>query len=148
MLFLFLSTLFLPVIVLRPHKFALLMTLGNLSIWLAIAFLRGPYEQLMELTALNRLPFTILFGGSIVMTFTAAMKRGGYLNVLLFTAVQFMALLWYVLSYFPGGYTAMWYTGKMVMHAAYGYIGVMFSCSKACATFAFNRIWSRLTADA
>ena len=147
-MFLFLSTLFLPVIVLRPHKFALLMTMGNLCIWLAIAFLRGPYEQLMELTALNRLPFTILFGGSIVMTFSAAMKRGGYLNVVFFTAVQFLALLWYVLSYFPGGYTAMWYTSKMVIRAAYGYMGVMFSCSKGCAAFCLARVWGRLTADA
>merc|ERR1711907_525737 len=45
-LFLVLSTFFLPLIAIRPHKFALLLTLGNLCIWLAIAFLRGPYEQL------------------------------------------------------------------------------------------------------
>jgi len=143
-LFLTFATFFLPVIVIRPHKFALLMTLGNLCIWLAIAFLRGPYEQFKELTALNRLPFTILFGGSIVMTFFASMKRGGYMQVVFYTVVQIAALLWYILSYFPGGSSAMWYTSKIVYHTARGYMTVMFAVGKQCAGFCIARVWARM----
>eukprot|EP00658_Telonema_sp_P-2_P082518 TRINITY_DN8739_c0_g2_i4.p1 TRINITY_DN8739_c0_g2~~TRINITY_DN8739_c0_g2_i4.p1 ORF type:complete len:153 (-),score=24.37 TRINITY_DN8739_c0_g2_i4:404-862(-) len=58
-----LSSLFIPLVMVRPHKFALLFTLGNLSLWSAIGFLRGPAEQLRELTSVDRVPFTLAFGG-------------------------------------------------------------------------------------
>eukprot|EP00656_Telonema_subtile_P057189 TRINITY_DN9351_c0_g1_i4.p2 TRINITY_DN9351_c0_g1~~TRINITY_DN9351_c0_g1_i4.p2 ORF type:complete len:171 (+),score=39.31 TRINITY_DN9351_c0_g1_i4:136-648(+) len=139
LLLLGLSSLFIPLIMVRPHKFALLLTLGNLCIWTAIGMLRGPAEQFKELTSMDRLPFTVVFAGSIAMTFWYSMGKGQYLYVLFCTVLQVCALLWYVLSYFPGGMTALSMLRGVIIKAFMGYVSVCFSLTKGLLTMLWNR---------
>merc|ERR1711934_1267981 len=94
--------------------------------------------------SLERLPFTILFGGSIFFTLGASMARGGYFYVILCTAIQIFSLLWYIMSYFPGGSTAMWYTSKILYRTARGYMSMMWVMLRSCCQLLISRLLARM----
>ncbi|CAN4096275.1 unnamed protein product [Withania somnifera] len=80
-------TMFLPVMVLMPQKFAICFTIG-------CAFI-------------IRLPFTAIFIGSMVGTIYVSMVLHSYILSVLFSVIQILALSYYVISYFPGGSAGM-----------------------------------------
>ena len=51
----------------------------------------------------RRLPFTSTYLGSMLLTLYAALVLQSYLLVILFSMLQACAVLWYMLSYIPGG---------------------------------------------
>lgn len=111
---LFLSALFfalgffvgIPTIALRPQKFALCFTMGSVMFMVAFAILRGPYEHLRGMLSTDRLPFTTVYVGSILSTLYFTFQFGGvsgYVFVLASAGLQILALLWYLISFLPGG---------------------------------------------
>lgn len=92
-----------PVVVLAPQKFAVSLTLGVALEVAAVTVLRGAQTQLKHLLSSERLPSTAAYGSSAVLTLYAAMVLHSYLLSLLFSAVQVVALAYYMLSYVPGG---------------------------------------------
>ncbi|VFQ58699.1 unnamed protein product [Cuscuta campestris] len=95
--------LFLPVIVLVPQKFAICFTLGCSLIIGAFFALRGTKNQLAHMLSMERLPFTIGFIGSMIGTLYVSMGLHNYILSVLFSVIQVMSLLYYAISYFPGG---------------------------------------------
>jgi len=96
-------TLFLPVIMLAPSKFALCFTLGSAMILSAFISLRGWRHQLKHMMSPDRLLFTLAYAGSMAGTLYAALGMHSYVLSLVFCGAQMVALLYYTLSYFPGG---------------------------------------------
>ncbi|XP_012462419.1 protein transport protein SFT2 [Gossypium raimondii] len=96
-------TMFLPVMVLMPQKFAICFTLGCGFIIGSFFALRGPKNQLAHMSSKERLPFTIGFIGSMVGTMYVSMVLHSYILSVLFSVVQVLALAYYAVSYFPGG---------------------------------------------
>ncbi|CAN6448269.1 unnamed protein product [Victoria cruziana] len=96
-------TMFLPVMVLMPQKFAICFTLGCLFIIGSFFALKGPKNQLAHMSSKERLPFTLLFIGSMVGTIYVSMVLHSYVLSVLFSVLQVLALTYYALSYFPGG---------------------------------------------
>ncbi|KAJ6752520.1 hypothetical protein OIU85_002892 [Salix viminalis] len=96
-------TLFLPVIVLVPQKFAICFTLGCGSIIGSFFALKGPKNQLAHMSSKERLPFTLGFIGSMVGTLYVSMVWHSYVLSVLFSVIQVLALVYYAISYFPGG---------------------------------------------
>ncbi|MBA0823149.1 hypothetical protein Goarm_019899 [Gossypium armourianum] len=96
-------TLFLPVMVLMPQKFAICFTLGCGFIIGSFLALRGPKNQLAHMSSKERLPFTLGFIGSMVGTMYVSMVLHSYILSVLFSVVQVLALAYYAVSYFPGG---------------------------------------------
>ncbi|KAL6567683.1 hypothetical protein OROGR_001351 [Orobanche gracilis] len=96
-------TLFLPVIVLVPQKFALCFTAGCAFIIGSFFALRGPKNQFNHMSSKERLPFTLGFIGSMVGTIYVSMVLHSYVLSVLFSVLQVMALAYYAISYFPGG---------------------------------------------
>ncbi|GIL45065.1 hypothetical protein Vafri_2013 [Volvox africanus] len=95
--------LFLPVIILTPSKFALSFTLGCLSIMIGFMQLRGWKQQLQHMMSSERLPYSLGYVGSVVATLYAALVMRSYLLSLVCSGLQVVALLYYLMSYFPGG---------------------------------------------
>ncbi|GLJ40311.1 hypothetical protein SUGI_0828550 [Cryptomeria japonica] len=95
--------LFLPVMVVMPQKFALSFTLGCLFIILSFFALKGPKTQLLHMVSKERLPFTIGFLASMLVTIYVSMVLHSYILSVIFSGVQVLALVYYVISYFPGG---------------------------------------------
>ncbi|MBA0606781.1 hypothetical protein Godav_019198 [Gossypium davidsonii] len=96
-------TMFLPVMVLMPQKFAICFTLGCGFIIGSFFALRGPKNQLAHMSSKERLPFTVGFIGSMVGTMYVSMVLHSYILSVLFSVVQVLALAYYAVSYFPGG---------------------------------------------
>lgn len=135
---LFLSALFfalaffvgMPMIAVRPQKFALSFTMGSLTFMGSFGILKGPKEHLQGLFAADRLYFTFIYFGSMFLTlFCTFSLRGfsGYVMVITASAAQLVALLWYLISFLPGGAAGLQY-----VLAAMGHIlkPVFVACAK------------------
>lgn len=93
----------LPMVVLAPGKFATSFTLGQMCFMGAFGALRGWRQQLDHMVSAERLPFTSLYVGSMLLTLYSAVVMKSYLLSILSAGGQVVALLYYVMSYFPGG---------------------------------------------
>ncbi|KAF7831240.1 protein transport protein SFT2 [Senna tora] len=100
-------TLFLPVMVVVPQKFAICFTLGCGFIIGSFFALKGPKNQLAHMSSKERLPFTVGFVGSMVGTIYVSMVLHSYILSVFFSAIQVLALGYYAISYFPGGSAGM-----------------------------------------
>ncbi|KAH0707806.1 hypothetical protein KY289_012882 [Solanum tuberosum] len=81
-------TMFLPVMVLMPQKFAICFTIGCAFIIGSFFALKGPKNQLTHMTSKERLPFTALFIGSMVGTIYVSMVLHSYILSVLFSVIQ------------------------------------------------------------
>jgi len=99
------SSLLLPLIVLKPEKFALTFTLGNLLCVGSTCFLVGPSAQFEAMFHPVRASAAFVYFGAMVSTLFCALfaKHGKYLLVLTSLLVELVALAWYALSYIPYG---------------------------------------------
>lgn len=99
--FSFLSSLF----IVRPVKFALVYTLGSLCSIGSTAFLFGPIRQIKSMCAASRRIATLLYFLCMGLTLWAALKVESVPLVIVFLVLQLLAMIWYSLSYIPGGQT-------------------------------------------
>ncbi|KAF0903141.1 hypothetical protein E2562_025726 [Oryza meyeriana var. granulata] len=100
-------TIFLPVMVIMPQKFAICFTAGCAFIIGSFFALKGPRNQLYHMISKERLPFTMGFVGSMVATIYVSMVLHSYILSVLFSCLQVLALAYYAISYFPGGSAGM-----------------------------------------
>lgn len=120
---LFLSALFfalaffvgVPMLALKPQKFALSFTCGSITFMGSFGIMKGPKEHLMSMCTLQRMPFTIIYLGSMMSTLYLTCTKGGmkgYALVLVSSGVQLVALLWYLISFLPGGTMGLQLVGR------------------------------------
>ncbi|KAI9919770.1 hypothetical protein PsorP6_017450 [Peronosclerospora sorghi] len=110
-LFFGMASLFLPLILIRPSKFALSFTLGSICCMGAFAMLKGPAAYVAELLQPNRLLLTgaylVTLGKNTIWKFREALMRclilGDYVFVVLSSAMQLMTLGSFAFSAFPSG---------------------------------------------
>ncbi|XP_006656231.1 protein transport protein SFT2 [Oryza brachyantha] len=100
-------TIFLPVMVIMPQKFAICFTAGCAFIIGSFFALKGPKNQLYHMISKERLPFTLGFVGSMVATIYVSMVLHSYILSVFFSCLQVLALAYYAISYFPGGSAGM-----------------------------------------
>jgi len=120
---LFLSALFfalaffvgVPMLTLKPQKFALSFTCGSVTFMGSFAIMKGPYEHFSSMFTMQRMPFTIIYLGSMMTTLYLTCTKGGlkgYALVIISSGVQLVALLWYLVSFLPGGTMGLQMVGK------------------------------------
>eukprot|EP00123_Amoebidium_parasiticum_P005829 comp16924_c0_seq1/m.15486 comp16924_c0_seq1/g.15486 ORF comp16924_c0_seq1/g.15486 comp16924_c0_seq1/m.15486 type:complete len:193 (-) comp16924_c0_seq1:66-644(-) len=112
------SMMFVGLAVLRPRKFALLHSMGSLCGILCFAMLRGPWAHLQHLFSRERAPFSAVYLSALLATLYFAFK-GLTILTLVCAGIQIAALLWYVLSYVPGGTTGLLVTTKLAMRSIF-----------------------------
>ncbi|KAF9513545.1 hypothetical protein BS47DRAFT_1393260 [Hydnum rufescens UP504] len=105
----------LPLLALRPGKFALAFSLGSLLVM--FGSLR-PINHLKHLASVERLPFSAAYLGSLGLTLYFSIGRKSYIGSLIFAIVQILALIAYVGAYFPGGWATMRFGGQMALRGA------------------------------
>jgi len=149
---LFLSALFfvlaftvgLPMITFRPQKFALSFTFGSLTFMASFGILTGPAAHFSSMLTSDRLPFTVVYVISMLATLYFTFTVGGasgYLLVLGASGCQLVALLWYLISFLPGGSA-----GLSMLLRGMGQIlkPVMIACAK-CQAAVMTRIFGYAT---
>ncbi|KAJ6131136.1 hypothetical protein N7523_001596 [Penicillium sp. IBT 18751x] len=101
-----------PVLTLKPRKFAVLWSVGSVLFLLSWAVLMGPWSYAKHLISGSRLPFTAAYFGSIGLTLYFAIGRQNLFLTLISSICQLVALVWYLVSYFPMGSTGLQYMGR------------------------------------
>ena len=101
------ATMYIPVIVLKARKFALMFSLGSLFTLGSFSFLWGPCNHLTHLFSKERLPFTSVYLGTLSATLYFALALQSYVLTSVAAVGQVIALVWFVISYIPGGQTGM-----------------------------------------
>lgn len=114
-----------PMLTVRPQKFALSFTCGSVMFMGSFAILKGPHEHLWSMLAYDRIHFTVAYLGSMMLTLYLTFTVGGaqgYVSVLAASGIQLLALLWYLVTFLPGGAAgmrlltqALWATLKPLM---------------------------------
>ena len=123
----------LPVLVLRPQKFALCFTLASLLFMAAFAALRGPAAQLRTLCEPRRLPFTAAYVATMAATLWAACLRRSYVYTALCSGLQMVTLLYYLGTYVPGGPRGVrLFLRAVAKTAALLLRPLCYACSKCC----------------
>eukprot|EP01083_Nonionella_stella_P146680 461660_1 len=130
----------LPMITIRPQKFALSFTCGSITFMGSFAILRGPIPHMMGMLTPDRLPFTVVYLSSMMatlyFTFTAHGVKG-YVTVLIASGMQLCALMWYLMTFLPGGAQGM----KVLMSAMMAMIRpVVVGCSKCCGNIMMRMV--------
>lgn len=108
-----------PLIAVRPQKFALSFTFGSLTFMGSFGILKGPVEHLYSMIQADRLYFTFIYLGSMFMTLYFTFSFGGasgYVLVIAASAGQLVALLWYLISFLPGGTSGLQYVFAAMSH--------------------------------
>uniref|UniRef100_A0AAV1UST4 Vesicle transport protein n=1 Tax=Peronospora matthiolae TaxID=2874970 RepID=A0AAV1UST4_9STRA len=103
MLFFGMASIFLPLIMIRPSKFALSFTLGSMCCMSAVAMLKGPAAYAVELVQPNRLLLTSAYFVTLGCTLYSCLILGDYVFVVLSSVLQLMTLGSFALSAFPSG---------------------------------------------
>jgi hypothetical protein len=105
----------LPMMAVRPQKFALSFTFGSLTFMSSFAILRGPEAHFTSMFHPDRLLFTVVYLSSMFMTLYCTFRTYGpkaYVLVMGCSILQIMALLWYLVTFLPGGSQGL----KMLLH--------------------------------
>ncbi|KAI9302382.1 Got1/Sft2-like family-domain-containing protein [Cunninghamella echinulata] len=105
---------FLVLLPIAPGKFAATFTLGSILILVSIALLRGPWSHIKHMISVERLPFSLSYVGSMVLTIYASLGIRNYVLTIVFSIVQLIALAWYIGSYIPGGVSTLRYGSAYV----------------------------------
>lgn len=113
-----------PVLALNPRKFALLWTMGSLLFILAFGIYMGPVAYIKHISSKDRLPFTIFFFGSCLLTiYSAAFLRSTILTIIA-AALELISVLYYTISYFPMGAAGLRYLSSFGISSARGALSI------------------------
>lgn len=94
---------FLPMIILRPSKFAITFSLGSILILTSLGFLRGWKNMVQGMVEKERIGPSAMYVGSLVGTLWASLVAKSYLLSIGMVGVQVVMLVYYVVSMVPGG---------------------------------------------
>ncbi|KAG0268365.1 hypothetical protein BGZ95_002493 [Linnemannia exigua] len=91
----------LPLLLLKPSKFATSFTLGSILLMTSFALLKGPAAHLKALISRERLPFTGAYIGSMIFVLYSSLVLNSYVLTIIGTVIEILALLYYFTSYSP-----------------------------------------------
>ncbi|EZF26188.1 hypothetical protein H113_01715 [Trichophyton rubrum MR1459] len=110
-------------LMLKPRKFAILWSSGSALFLASWAVLMGPVPYARHLTSGPRLPFTAAYFTSIALTLYFAVGLHSTILTLISSVCQLVALIWYLVSYFPMGNTGL----RMVARVGTGRVAAWMS---------------------
>ncbi|KAJ7279034.1 Got1/Sft2-like family-domain-containing protein [Mycena rebaudengoi] len=116
----FVAFLTLPFIAFRARKFALSFSLGSALVMFGFSVLVGPINHIKHLFTAERLPFTAVYFSSLGLTLYFALGLHSSLGSLVCSVIQILALLSYVIAYFPGGSATLRLAGSTAFRSAAG----------------------------
>ncbi|KAL1740048.1 Got1/Sft2-like family-domain-containing protein [Schizophyllum fasciatum] len=114
----FVSFMTLPLLAVRPAKFALAFSLGSVLVMFGFSVLIGPINHIKHLVSAERLPFSLVYFGSLGLTLYFSLGAHSYIGSLVSAIIQVVALVSYVLAYFPGGTQTLRMGGQLALRGA------------------------------
>ncbi|XP_014210958.1 vesicle transport protein SFT2C isoform X2 [Copidosoma floridanum] len=97
-----LSALYVPVLLLKARKFALLYSLGSLFFLMSFAFLWGPMNYMRSLFSKERRYFSLIYFSTLTGTLYFALHLQSTPLTVLCAILQLIAMLQFLISHIPG----------------------------------------------
>lgn len=97
--FIGIAFLFLPLVVIAPQKFVLLLTLGSLFLINSVALLRGYVALVQQLMERDRILFSVFYIFSLIGTLYVTIILRSYFLTVIFSWTQVTSLVFLLLSY-------------------------------------------------
>lgn len=91
----------------RITQFAVLYSFGSIVSVMSTMFLMGPVKQFQRMMEERRIIATIVYFAAIGGTLAVAFTIGSAPLCMIMIVIQFAALVWYVLTWIPGGQAAV-----------------------------------------
>ncbi|CAH1978463.1 unnamed protein product [Acanthoscelides obtectus] len=107
------SLMYIPMLLFKARKFALLFTLGSTFFIMSFLFLWGPMAFLKHMFAKERLLLTVTYAGTLFATLYCALHLQSTPFTVLFAIAQIISLLWTVIASIPGGTAGISFFSKM-----------------------------------
>ncbi|CAD6227560.1 GSCOCG00001244001-RA-CDS [Cotesia congregata] len=107
------SAIYVPVLLLKARKFALLYSLGSVFFLMSFCFLWGPISYLKSLFTLEKRCFTLSYFLTLAGTLYFALHLQSTPLTVLCAVLQIIALLSFLVSHIPGGTTGLMFFGRM-----------------------------------
>ncbi|KAG8042558.1 hypothetical protein G9C98_005192 [Cotesia typhae] len=107
------SAIYVPVLLLKARKFALLYSLGSVFFLMSFCFLWGPVSYLKSLFTLEKRCFTLSYFLTLAGTLYFALHLQSTPLTVLCAVLQIIALLSFLVSHIPGGTTGLMFFGRM-----------------------------------
>lgn len=107
------STFYIPVLVLKARKFALLYTMASIFFILAFGFLSGFGAIMKQMMAKDKRWVSLSYLGCLLATLYFSMIQQSTPLTALFAVAQIIALFWLVLGTVPGGSSGLKFFGQM-----------------------------------
>lgn len=101
-IFVLLSFMFLPLVVVTPYKFCALNAFGTSTLFLSLVFIRGS-KILGSLFGREKVVYTLTFFGSLLAEIYFSVINKSYVFVLVFLALHLLSIGYLTLSLLPGG---------------------------------------------
>jgi len=114
--------LLLPVLALKPRKFAVLWTVGSCLFLASFAFLQGPSAYVAHLFSGPRVTFTAFYFSSIALTLYFSIGLQSTVLTLLASIAQIVALVVYLVTYFPMGSQGLAFASRIGARRAFGWL--------------------------
>lgn len=111
--FLVVSTFYIPVLVLKARKFALLYTMASVFFIMAFGFLSGFAAMTRQMFSKERLWVSLSYVGCLLATLYFSVIHQSTPLTALFAVAQIIALFWMVLGSVPGGSTGLKFFGQI-----------------------------------
>ena len=112
------ASLYLPVLLVKARKFALLFSLGSLFVISSFNFLWGFVAHLKHLFSKERFPFTSVYFTSLFLTIYFALGLRSTVLTIVSSVFQVVALMWYIISYLPGGQKGLSFFSRIFYRTA------------------------------
>lgn len=108
-----LSAMYVPLLIQKARKFALLYSLGSLFFLLSFCFLWGPLSYLKSLFTAERRCFTVSYFATLIGTLYFALHLQSTPLTVLCAVLQLIAMLSFLVSRMPGGTTGLMFFTRM-----------------------------------
>ncbi|CAH2085170.1 unnamed protein product [Euphydryas editha] len=108
-----LSFFYIPLLLLKARKFALLFSLGSLFFLLSFSFLYGPWSHVKSLFSKERALTTSLYLFTLIATLYCALHLQSTPLTVICAVGQVLALMWMMLGSIPGGSSGARFFGSM-----------------------------------
>ena len=114
-LFFGLALQFIPLAVIKPTKFASAFCIGTICSVAAKFMLNGPRTQLRLMVEWRKLPYSLALVASTLLTLYACFVLGNFFLVVVASASQVCALLYYLFGDTPGGIAGVKFLGRVIV---------------------------------
>jgi hypothetical protein len=110
---------FIPLVIIKPSKFATSFAIGTVASVAAKFMLNGPWTQLKIMVRWRKLPYSLALLATTAGTLYACFAIKNFVVVVAFSGAQVAALLYYLFGDTPGGIAGVKLLGRVIYRAAW-----------------------------